>query len=92
MTAGISPGRLVYFQAPPRSSSGPGHRPLKAEIIGSNPIRGTSVRTRAGTLEVMLLAPAPSLVFVIGLPAGLLISVIALGGAAWVLLGRISRG
>ena len=25
----------------PRSSSGPGHRPLKAEIIGSNPIRGT---------------------------------------------------
>jgi hypothetical protein len=40
----------------------------------------------------MLLAPAPSLVFVIGLPAALLISVIALGGAAWVLLGRISRG
>src|ERR1019366_7772505 len=26
----------------PRSSSGPGHRPLKAETIGSNPIRGTT--------------------------------------------------
>ena len=31
----------------PRSSSGPGHRPLKAEIIGSNPIRGTQ-RVRLG--------------------------------------------
>src|SRR3954451_8234153 len=26
----------------PHSSRGPGHRPLKAEIIGSNPICGTS--------------------------------------------------
>jgi hypothetical protein len=25
----------------PRSSSGPGHRPFKAEITGSNPVRGT---------------------------------------------------
>ena len=27
----------------PRSSSGPGHRPFKAEITGSNPVRGTSI-------------------------------------------------
>jgi hypothetical protein len=40
----------------------------------------------------MLLAPAPSLVFVLGLPAGLMICVGILGGAAWVLLGKISRG
>jgi hypothetical protein len=40
----------------------------------------------------MLLAPAPSLAFVLGLPAGLLACVLLLGGATWVLLGRISRG
>ena len=27
-----------------RSSSGPGHRPLKAEIAGSNPARATTYR------------------------------------------------
>ena len=27
----------------PRSSSGQGHRPLKAEITGSNPVRGTTL-------------------------------------------------
>ena len=27
----------------PRSSSGPGHRPFKAEITGSNPVRGTFI-------------------------------------------------
>ncbi len=31
----------------PHSSRGPGHRPLKAEIIGSNPICGTKFRIRA---------------------------------------------
>ncbi|MGH7723214.1 MAG: hypothetical protein ACRENL_10370 [Candidatus Dormibacteria bacterium] len=40
----------------------------------------------------MLLTPAPSLVFVVGLPAALMVCVGALGVAAWVLLGRISRG
>ena len=40
----------------------------------------------------MLLTPAPSLVFVIGLPAGLMICVGVVGGAAWMLLGRINRG
>jgi hypothetical protein len=39
----------------------------------------------------MLLTPAPSLVFVVGLPAALLIAVCALGAAAWVLIGRINR-
>ncbi len=33
-------GRSVAVVAP-RSSSGPGHRPLKAETTGSNPVRGT---------------------------------------------------
>src|SRR3954466_763477 len=31
----------------PHSSRGPGHRPLKAEIIGSNPICGTTLTTRS---------------------------------------------
>ena len=45
-------GRRARFRVPrgpsapqgraPRSSSGLGHRPLKAEITGSNPVRGTS--------------------------------------------------
>jgi hypothetical protein len=47
---------------------------------------------RAGTLEVMVLAPAPSLVFVVGLPAGLMVCVGVVGFIAWVLIGRISRG
>jgi len=48
-------------------------------------------RGRAGTLEVMILAPAPSLVFVVGLPAGLMVCVGVVGVIAWVLIGRISR-
>jgi hypothetical protein len=40
----------------------------------------------------MLLAPAPSLVFVVGLPAGLMVCVGVVGVIAWVLIGRISRG
>jgi hypothetical protein len=39
----------------------------------------------------MLLAPAPSLAFVIGIPAGLMVVVGLLGVASWVVLGRISR-
>lgn len=55
--------------------------------------RACSSRPPAGyTLRHMLLAPAPSLTFVLGLPAGLLIFVVILGGAFWMLLGRISRG
>lgn len=46
----------------------------------------------AGTLEGMLLAPAPSLVYVVGLPAGLMVCVGVIGAVAWVLIGRISRG
>src|SRR5689334_10945077 len=33
----------------PRSSSGLGHRPFKAEITGSNPVRGTSRTTQIGS-------------------------------------------
>jgi hypothetical protein len=40
----------------------------------------------------MLLAPAPSLVYVVGLPAGLMVCVGVIGAVAWVLIGRISRG
>jgi len=45
-----------------------------------------------GTLRVMLLTAAPSLAYVIGLPAGLLLAVVAVGVGAWALIGRISRG
>lgn len=40
----------------------------------------------------MVLTAPPSLVFVIGLPAGLLVCVLVFGGATWMLLGRIRRG
>jgi hypothetical protein len=40
----------------------------------------------------MLLTPAPSLIFVIALPAGLLACGIAFGLVTWMLLGRIHRG
>lgn len=40
----------------------------------------------------MILAPAPSLTYVIGLPAGLLLCVCALGAATFVVLGKIGRG
>jgi len=40
----------------------------------------------------MLLTPAPSLAFVLGVPAGLMVCVGLIGGATWALLGRISRG
>ena len=39
----------------------------------------------------MLLTPAPDLVFVIGLPAGLMVVVGALCLAVYTLIGRISR-
>lgn len=39
----------------------------------------------------MLLAPAPSLAFVIGLPVALMIAAGVVGAAAWLVLGRISR-
>ena len=39
----------------------------------------------------MLATPAPSLVFVIGLPAGLMLCVGVVAGAAFMLLGRIGR-
>jgi hypothetical protein len=40
----------------------------------------------------MLLTAAPSLVYVIGVPAGLLACGIVFGVATWMLLGRIHRG
>jgi hypothetical protein len=40
----------------------------------------------------MLLTPAPDLVYVVGLPAGLLLCAAGLGVVLWVLIGRISRG
>ena len=39
----------------------------------------------------MLLTPAPSLIYVIGVPAGLLVVVVVFGVAAWMVLGRIHR-
>ena len=43
-------------------------------------------------LAVMLLTNAPSLLYVLGLPAGLMICVGVVGGAAFMLLGRGRRG
>jgi hypothetical protein len=40
----------------------------------------------------MVLTAAPDLAFVIGLPAGLLLSVCLLGAVAYTLIGRIHRG
>ncbi len=39
----------------------------------------------------MLLAPAPSLIYVLGIPAGLMVVVGVFGVAAWMVLGRIHR-
>src|SRR6266480_4841510 len=41
----------------PHSSRGPGHRPLKAEITGSNPVCGTSSKspTSGGPLPTTIL-------------------------------------
>jgi hypothetical protein len=39
----------------------------------------------------MLLTPAPSLIYVIGVPAGLMVVVVVFGVAAWMVLGRIHR-
>jgi hypothetical protein len=39
----------------------------------------------------MLLTPAPSLIYVIAIPAGLLACVVGFGVVAWMLLGRIHR-
>ena len=47
-------GRKVRWPSNPqcryvaRSSRGPGHRPLKAEIKGSNPLRATKLRHEKG--------------------------------------------
>ena len=38
---------MVFFM--PRSSSGPGHRPLTAKIMGSTPIRGTKIIPRSSS-------------------------------------------
>ena len=46
---------------------------------------------RLGTLAMMLLTSAPSLVFVIGLPAALLIGGLVIGGAVFMALGRNRR-
>jgi hypothetical protein len=43
-------------------------------------------------LAAMILSPAPSLAFVIGLPAGLMLVVGAVSFAAYTLIGRIGRG
>jgi hypothetical protein len=40
----------------------------------------------------MLAAPAPDLVYVVGLPAALMVVVAVLGVVAFVLIGRINRG
>jgi hypothetical protein len=40
----------------------------------------------------MLLTPAPSLIYVLGIPAGLMVVVVVFGVAAWMLIGRIHRG
>jgi hypothetical protein len=40
----------------------------------------------------MLLSPAPSLLFVIGLPAGLMAVVGGVAIGIWMLLGRMHRG
>jgi hypothetical protein len=40
----------------------------------------------------MLLTPAPSLLFVIGVPAGLLVVVVGMVIGIWMLLGRMHRG
>ncbi|MBJ7595013.1 MAG: hypothetical protein JF886_09175 [Candidatus Dormibacteraeota bacterium] len=42
-------------------------------------------------LAVMLLTDAPTLLYVIGLPAGLLLCGLVVGGAAFMLLGRSRR-
>jgi hypothetical protein len=44
-----------------------------------------------GTLAVMILTLAPSLIYVIGLPAGLLTGSLVVGGAVFMLLGRHRR-
>jgi hypothetical protein len=43
-------------------------------------------------LAAMLLTPAPDLVFVVGLPAGLMVVVGGFAFALYTLIGRISRG
>ena len=78
-------------QPMPRSSSGPGHRPLKAEIIGSNPIRGTTANT-SETEAPMLASTAPNLFFVIVLPVLLLGSVVTVSVGVYKALGTVFRG
>lgn len=49
------------------------------------------MREALGTLVVMFLTLAPSLVYVIGLPAGLLMGSLLVGGAVFMLIGRSRR-
>ncbi len=49
-------------------------------------------RHHAGYTRGVILTAAPSLVFVIGVPAALLVIAGVVGGAAWMVLGRIQRG
>ena len=74
----------------PHSSRGPGHRPLKAEIIGSNPIRGTNTTRRPE--EPMLATAAPNIFFVVVLPIlGLAVTgIISVG--LYKVLGAVFRG
>ncbi len=55
-------------------------------------MRPSPTKHTLGTLAVMLLTPAPSLVYVIGIPAGFMAVVGAFGVGVWMLLGRIHRG
>ena len=40
----------------------------------------------------MLLAPAPNLAYVIGIPFGLLLAIMLIGSGIWWVLGRSSKG
>ena len=74
----------------------PDRTPEPVHMSGSRTARlpsGVDRDMRApGRLRVMLLTAAPSLAYVIGLPAALLLAVVAVGVGAWALIGRISRG
>ncbi len=41
LTVGVRTGKMTRARDEAHSSSGPGHRPLKAEITGSNPVCAT---------------------------------------------------
>ena len=60
--------------------------------VTSAPHRVSQTPARWVHSRSMLLTPAPSLLYVIGIPAGLMVCVGVFGVAVWMLLGRISRG